>query len=208
MPVIIIPLLSHALSCIANKLQAFAEVSDWMKSDEQGSSSNNSLPPRPDFYSLSNLTSIQMSSTTTLPDLSLASIPSNDVEIIKALMKSLNLTIPLSITAPKVSAAYHTIYILSTPPQAEYVLRICYPLLPSIKTENEVAILSWVRQNTKIPVPEVIAYSSSADNALGQEYVMLSKEEGETLSDMYTEFDEQEKVGVVDQLVDFLLGLY
>jgi len=81
-------------------------------------------------------------------------------------------------------------------------------MLPSIKTKNEVAILSWVNRNTKIPVPEVFAYSSSADNALGQEYVLLSKEEGETLSDIYTELDEQEKVGVVDQLIDFLLELH
>lgn len=149
-----------------------------------------------------------MSSITTPSDLSLDPTPSNDVEKINALMKSLNLAIPLSITTPKVSAAYHTIYILSTPPQTEYVLRVCYPMLPSIKTKNEVAILSWVNRNTKIPVPEVFAYSSSADNALGQEYVLLSKEEGETLSDIYTELDEQEKVGVVDQLIDFLLELH
>ncbi|KAK4228111.1 hypothetical protein QBC38DRAFT_525128 [Podospora fimiseda] len=55
-----------------------------------------------------------------------------------------------------------------------YLFRVLLPVEPFFKTESEVAILTYLRQKVPtIPVPKVIAYSSSAQNELGFEWIMM-----------------------------------
>ena len=51
----------------------------------------------------------------------------------------------------------------------QYILRVTWPVEPFYKTASEVATLSYLREHTTIPVPGVIAHSSSAENELGCE---------------------------------------
>ena len=48
---------------------------------------------------------------------------------------------------------------------SKYIFRLASPVEPFYKTASEVATLSYIREHTSIPMPRVIAYSSTAKNA-------------------------------------------
>jgi len=57
----------------------------------------------------------------------------------------------------------------------EFVFRASLPVYPWYKTRAEVATTQFIRDNTTIPVPKVYAFDSSADNALGFEWILMEK---------------------------------
>lgn len=56
-----------------------------------------------------------------------------------------------------------------------FIMRVSLPVDPYFKTASEVATLQFVRKNTSIPVPQIIAFDSSADNELGFEWILMTK---------------------------------
>lgn len=68
--------------------------------------------------------------------------------------------------------------ILSPHNSKQCLMRVTLPVEPFLKTESEVATLTYVRRYTSIPVPKVIAYDTSSKNELGFECVLLEKTEG------------------------------
>ncbi len=89
----------------------------------------------------------------------------------------------------------------------DLVLRISGHHLRQIRTENEVAVVSWNSKNNTIPIPEVVAYDVSVDNPTAHEYTLLSRVEGPTLSEIYLSLDNQQISQIIDQLIDFLSQL-
>ncbi|RMZ37987.1 hypothetical protein CA14_005032 [Aspergillus flavus] len=59
----------------------------------------------------------------------------------------------------------------------KFLFRVTLPVDPFFKSESEVATLAFLRQKTSIPVPEVVAWSSTSDNALSYEWTLLKKVE-------------------------------
>ena len=47
--------------------------------------------------------------------------------------------------------------------------------MPRLKTESEVATLSYLREKTNVPVPKVYHYDSNPYNRLGGEIILMSK---------------------------------
>jgi aminoglycoside phosphotransferase (APT) family kinase protein len=132
---------------------------------------------------------------------------------INQLLLSVSLPRSISIVSPKVTAEYHSIYLITIPsnpstPHTKLVLRISGHHLPRIKTENEVAVMTWVKQNTSIPIPDLVAYDSSTANAIGHEYTLLSLAEGTTLSEKYQSLTESQTNSLLDQLADYLVQLH
>ncbi|KAI2879385.1 hypothetical protein CBS63078_11124 [Aspergillus niger] len=137
---------------------------------------------------------------------------------ITSLILSLSLPAPTTISPLNVSAAFHTIYLIhfdastaasatpSIPARNDpdgsitLVLRISGAQIPTIKTLNEVAVMTWVRRNTNIPVPAVIAYSASRDNPLGYEFTLLERVPGVSVAEVYDTLDEGRKMKLVEQL--------
>ena len=66
-----------------------------------------------------------------------------------------------------------------------YIMRVSLPVDPYFKTASEVATLQFVRKNTSIPVPRVIAFDSSADNELGFEWILKTKLSGVPLKSLW-----------------------
>jgi len=66
-----------------------------------------------------------------------------------------------------------------------FIMRISLPVDPYFKTASEVATLQFVRKNTSIPVPRVIAFDSSADNELGFEWILMTKLPGVALKSLW-----------------------
>ena len=150
-----------------------------------------------------------------LADMSLGSpashIPSkiSDASII-ALFKSIGLPQPHEIKRARVKAEYHAIYFMSlnSPKPEQLVLRVSGPHLPKIKTENEAAIMQWVSKNTTIPIPRVTRYDSSTENPIRHEYILLSRDLGQSASDVYAEIDNAQVEAIIDQLIDVLVQLH
>ncbi|GKZ36010.1 hypothetical protein AbraIFM66950_006883 [Aspergillus brasiliensis] len=142
------------------------------------------------------------------------------------LILSLSLPKPTSITPLNVSAAFHTIYLIhfdaSTAATASIaarhdpnsdgsitlVLRISGSQIPRIKTSNEVTVMTWVRRNTKIPVPNVIRYSASSDNPLGYEFTLLERMPGVPVATVYDTLTEGQKIKLVEQLAEYVIELH
>lgn len=87
-------------------------------------------------------------------------------DAINLLLHSIGLPKASKIVAPKITAQYHSLYLIDIPENAHTVhtrliLRVSGRHLPTIKTENEVAVMTWIKQNTSIPVPDIVAYDSS-----------------------------------------------
>lgn len=136
-----------------------------------------------------------------------------DEASIKALMVSIGLPPPLLIVFPIVTAQYHGIYFITVPHNGQasprkLVLRVSGNHVPHIKTANEVAILSWIAQNTTIPVPELVSHDSTANNRIGHEYTLLTHVPGVILSDVWQSLDEGEICSIIDQLIDILVQLH
>jgi len=66
-----------------------------------------------------------------------------------------------------------------------FIMRVSLPVDPYFKTASEVATLQFVRKNTAIPVPQIIAFDSSADNELGFEWTLMSKLPGVPLNSLW-----------------------
>ena len=58
---------------------------------------------------------------------------------------------------------------------------------PFYKIASEVANLSYVRGHTSVPVPRIVAHSSTADNELGFEWVLTEKTPGVSLKSVWHE---------------------
>jgi hypothetical protein len=64
------------------------------------------------------------------------------------------------------------------------LLKIIAPLDPFFRTESEVAILTIVRQRTRIPVQKVYYFNSNGRNILGLEWILLSAPLGMPLDEL------------------------
>ncbi|KAJ5717166.1 hypothetical protein N7488_002812 [Penicillium malachiteum] len=148
--------------------------------------------------------------------------PSLTSDLISELIVSLDLPQPTSIEPLKVSAAFHSIYLIHFSATAApdisarsnpngtitLVLRVSGSQLPSIKTRNEVGVMTWVRQNTHTPVPAIIRYDSTGDNVIKHEFTLLERAPGVSVDNVYHALSEETRTKMVHQLVDYLIELH
>ncbi|KAK4246190.1 phosphotransferase enzyme family-domain-containing protein [Corynascus novoguineensis] len=126
-----------------------------------------------------------------------------DEEAIKQTVgSSLNLT-----TAPcdikfLAQGAFNKVYIV-TFAEKEVIARVTLPVDPKWKTLSEVATLEWVRENTSLPVPEVISYQADRTSAIGFEWIVMSKMPGTSLRDRWRDVVFSAKEEIVRRLALF-----
>lgn len=100
-----------------------------------------------------------------------------------------------------------------------YLLRVALPIEPYYKTESEVATIAYLRANTSIPVPQVFAWDSNANNELRFEWILMAKIDGIPLFDVWRKVPWERKLeltetmaGLIKQLrdrkFDYIGGLY
>lgn len=137
---------------------------------------------------------------------------------VKRLVLSLGLPAPSSVKPMRVTAQYHSIYILSydiehlshlTPAKTtDLILRVSGDDIPHFKTMNEVAVMTWVRQKTSIPVPAVVRFDSTKSNIIGHEFTLLECANGCSIEKLYASLGKTGKQRLVEQITDFVLQLY
>ena len=145
---------------------------------------------------------------------------------VRALLETLSSPTPQSIRQLKVTAEFHIIFVITYATAdlkswsrikdlqlpavnvTDLILRVSGNHISKIKTENEAAVLSWLHRNTGIPVPRVVAHDSSIENALHHEYILMTREAGESLADVYSSFNSTQMDIILDQLIDINAKLH
>ncbi|KAF2877050.1 kinase-like domain-containing protein [Massariosphaeria phaeospora] len=74
--------------------------------------------------------------------------------------------------------------------------------LPYYTTASEVAVLHYIREHTSIPVPKVLAWSSSSTNPVGAEYIVMDKASGVQAFQIWSDLDGLARLSVIKQMVD------
>jgi hypothetical protein len=139
---------------------------------------------------------------------------------VRSLLDTLSSPSPQSIQKLKVTAEFHIIFVITHTAAdlaswsktkylelpinstTELILRVSGNHISKIKTENEAAVLSWLHKNTNIAVPQVVAYDSSSNNSLHHEFILMTREPGQSLADVYSSFDSGQMDTILDQLID------
>ncbi|XXG96896.1 hypothetical protein Hte_003187 [Hypoxylon texense] len=150
--------------------------------------------------------------------------PSLPETSIRELLRSLKLPEPATIGPLNTVAEYHSIYLLGFHSQdaaklqparpsepdgrISLVLRVAGKHLPQIKTVNEVSAMSWVRENSGIPIPAVIAFDASDENPIEHEFTLLEKVPGVSVDTIYDSLDDTQRKFLVSQLTEYLIELH
>lgn len=106
------------------------------------------------------------------------------------------------------SGTFHKAYLVTLADRSELVARVARRFMPRLKTESEVATMSYLRENTNIPVPTVYHYDSNPYNRLGGEYILMSKASGIPLSRVYHSMPYNELVKLLDNLAALIIPLF
>ncbi|XXH03598.1 hypothetical protein Hte_010003 [Hypoxylon texense] len=107
------------------------------------------------------------------------------------------------------NGAFHRIYripVLTSPGKSSrsYIMRLAIPVEPFYKTESEVATMFYLREQTSIPVPAVVAWSSSAaDNVLGFEWILMETVDGVTLESVWYRMGFEDKKKLTEAVASY-----
>jgi aminoglycoside phosphotransferase (APT) family kinase protein len=71
--------------------------------------------------------------------------------------------------------------------KGRFIVRVTLPVAPRVKTVSEVATLSFVREQTAVPVPQVLEYAVNPANSSGFEWIMMERVVGRPLRERWHE---------------------
>ncbi|CDF35199.1 unnamed protein product [Chondrus crispus] len=87
-------------------------------------------------------------------------------------------------------------------------MRVTLPVDPRRKTQSEAATLDFIQQNTDAPVPTVIAFDASNDNALRVEWMLLEHMPGKPLRQHWKSLPLEKKRALVKRIALYVVQLF
>jgi hypothetical protein len=102
--------------------------------------------------------------------------------------------------------AFNKLYTITQTSKADgdqpnaYIFRVSLPVEPFYKTASEVATLSFLRRQTSVPVPKVIAHCSTVENELRFEWILMEKIPGVSLRSLWSDMSLEAKTKIVRQV--------
>lgn len=102
---------------------------------------------------------------------------------------------------------FNKLYLVQTS-ERKLIMRITLPLCPRSKTRGEVTTLRFLRRETKVPVPEVIAFNDSAENEIGFEWILMEFMPGAPLGKKWRTLTMSQKVAITKRLAEFQAELF
>jgi len=85
-----------------------------------------------------------------------------------------------------------------------YLLRVALPVDPYLKTESEVATIAFLRAQTSMPAPRIIAWQSNRNGELGFEWILMEKIQGVPMCDVWRKIPWERKLVLVEVLAGFI----
>jgi len=86
-------------------------------------------------------------------------------------------------------------------------MRVAIPVEPFFKTESEVATMEYIREHSSIPIPQVVAYSPSASNPLGFEWILMEMIEGVTLGRVWDQMKFPDRLSLTIEFANYMKQL-
>ncbi|KAK0100514.1 hypothetical protein ONS96_007788 [Cadophora gregata f. sp. sojae] len=86
----------------------------------------------------------------------------------------------------------------------EYIAKLPCPNagFPHFTTASEVAVLQFVRSQTTVPVPRVLAWNSNPSNPVEAEYIVMEKAPGIQLFQKWDDLDGDSRLSLIKQLTE------
>jgi hypothetical protein len=82
------------------------------------------------------------------------------------------------------------------------IIKIPDPVVPAhFVTASEVATLEYLQTELAIPVPKVFAWSTTSDNPVGCEYIIMEEASGDALNVVWPTLEVGKKFTVIDQIL-------
>ncbi|KAF2851945.1 hypothetical protein T440DRAFT_488562 [Plenodomus tracheiphilus IPT5] len=103
--------------------------------------------------------------------------------------------------------AFNKLYRISTG-DSDHLLRVSLPVYPRMKTESEVATIEFIRNNTVMPVPRILAYDADNKNELQYEWILIEMMPGTPLNSRWRSMSWQAKETIIKQLAAFQAQLF
>ncbi|KAJ0423516.1 phosphotransferase enzyme family protein [Aspergillus carlsbadensis] len=100
---------------------------------------------------------------------------------------------------------YNKVFLLTMDDGREVIAKLPNPNAgrPHFTTASEVATMDFLRNALSLPVPKVYAWSSRAsENPLGAEYILMEKQAGVVLTDVWDTLKGKQRAQILDQVVD------
>ncbi|RXW22754.1 hypothetical protein EST38_g3099 [Candolleomyces aberdarensis] len=106
------------------------------------------------------------------------------------------------------AGTFHKAYVITLVNREELVARVARRFMPRLKTESEVATMSYLREKTTVPVPRIYHYDSNPWNRLGGEFILMSKAPGIPLSRVYHGLAYSDLVKLIKNLASLTIQLF
>lgn len=104
------------------------------------------------------------------------------------------------------AGTFNKLYLIVCAEQSS-LMRVTLPVSPHYKTRGEVATLTWVREHTDIPVPKVIAFEDSSDNAIGFEWILMELMPGAPAYRRWRTMSMEQKSAIAKRVAEFQVQL-
>ncbi|KAL1862678.1 hypothetical protein Daus18300_008476 [Diaporthe australafricana] len=105
------------------------------------------------------------------------------------------------------SGAFNKLYLVICDDQS-FLMRVTLPVCPHFKTRREVATLRWVRDHTKIPVPEVLAFEDNNNNDIGFEWILMELMPGVPAYRRWRNMSMEQKTAITERIAEFQVQLF
>jgi aminoglycoside phosphotransferase (APT) family kinase protein len=98
--------------------------------------------------------------------------------------------------------SFNKVYMVETS-QGRSLMRIALPVDPGHKTRGEVTTLRWIRRMTHVPVPKVISFDDTQDNAIGFEWILMELMPGVAAYYSWRKMSMADKIWFTEQMAEF-----
>ncbi|KAH7041426.1 phosphotransferase enzyme family-domain-containing protein [Microdochium trichocladiopsis] len=100
------------------------------------------------------------------------------------------------------SGAFNKLYLV-TARHEKALMRVSLPVYPTFKTRGEVTTLRWVKENTSIPVPRVLAFDDTNNNDIGFEWILMELMPGKTAYRNWRAISMEQKKFLAETIADY-----
>lgn len=92
--------------------------------------------------------------------------------------------------------------------RGRFLMRVTLPVAPGVKTDSEIATMAFVRKETNIPVPQIVAHDSDLHNELGFEWIIMERVQAQPLQEVWHQMSWLKKHLIVQQLAAYWSELF
>ncbi|KAK8034618.1 hypothetical protein PG993_009613 [Apiospora rasikravindrae] len=105
------------------------------------------------------------------------------------------------------AGAFNRVYTVDSV-KGKFIMRVSLPVDPIFKTRGEVSTLRFIRENTTIPVPKVIAFDDTRSSKIGFEWILMEFIPGQSLRYQWRKLTMDQKTTLVQRVAEMQAQLF